>query len=87
MFALSAALAVAGEGEFLVDGEMHITDIQERAEMLLDAVPKIEHEKARQNLRFLARQHQDPDATFPSITEPAGTKFILERIKDPSMRA
>jgi RecA-family ATPase len=49
MFALSAALAVAGGGEFLgwkpeekpdgsgwrvlyVDGEMHVTDIQERAQ-------------------------------------------------------
>lgn len=97
MFALSAALAVAGGGEFLgwkpeekpdgsgwrvlyVDGEMHVTDIQERAKMLLDAVGAIDRAKAAQNLQFLARQHQDPEATFPSITEPAGTKFFLERI-------
>jgi KaiC/GvpD/RAD55 family RecA-like ATPase len=97
LFALSAALAVAGGGEFLgwspekkedgqgwrvlyVDGEMHITDIQERAKMLLDAVADIDRDKAAQNLQLLARQHQDPEAAFPSITEPAGTQFFLERI-------
>lgn len=98
MFALSAALAVAGNGEFLgwkpeeqeaglgwrvlyVDGEMHITDIQERAKMLLEAVPGIDRERALLNLCFLARQHQDPNAMFPSITEPAGAEFILRRIE------
>jgi hypothetical protein len=97
LFALSAALAVTGGGEFLgwspeekpggqgwrvlyVDGEMHITDIQERAKMLLDAVAGIDRDRAMQNLQLLARQHQDPQATFPSITEPAGTQFFLERI-------
>jgi hypothetical protein len=76
MFALSAALAVAGGGEFLgwkpdqkatgapwkvlyVDGEMHIGDIQERARLLLNAVPNIDRDRARANLRFIARQHQD----------------------------
>jgi DNA invertase Pin-like site-specific DNA recombinase len=58
LFALSAALAVAGGGEFLgwttakkeggwrvlyIDGEMHIADIQERANLLLDAVPGLLH--------------------------------------------
>jgi RecA-family ATPase len=67
MFALSAALAVAGDGEFLgwspekkpdgqgwrvlyVDGEMHITDIQEGATMLLDAVPGVDRERVMQKL-------------------------------------
>jgi hypothetical protein len=97
MFALSAALAVAGGGEFLgwksgekpdgsgwrvlyVDGEMHVTDIQERAKMLLDGAEGIDRDRAMQNLQLLARQHQDPEATFPSITEPAGTQFFLGRI-------
>jgi KaiC/GvpD/RAD55 family RecA-like ATPase len=97
LFALSAALAVAGGGEFLewrpdekpdgsgwqvlyVDGEMHITDIQDRAKMLLDAVAGVDRDKAAQNLQLLARQHQEPDAAFPSITEPAGTQFFLEQI-------
>jgi len=64
-----------------VDGEMHIADVQDRARMLLDAVPGIDPDAAKQNLRFLARQHQEPDATFPSITEPAGTAFIMERVQ------
>jgi AAA domain-containing protein len=85
MFALSAALAVAGGGEFLgwksderasgigwrvlyIDGEMHVADIQERARLLMHAVPSVNREKAAANLRFLARQHQEPDAAFPLIT-------------------
>jgi AAA domain len=99
MFALSAALAVAGGGEFLgwkpdqradgapwkvlyVDGEMHIGDIQERARLLLSAVPNIDRDRARANLRFVARQHQDPGEIFPSITEEAGSQFILQRVKN-----
>jgi RecA-family ATPase len=99
MFALSAALAVAGSGEFLgwkpdqkangapwkvlyVDGEMHIGDIQERARLLLSAVPNIDRHRARENIRFIARQHQDPGEMFPSITEEAGTRFILQRVKN-----
>jgi len=49
--------------------------------MLLRAVPGIDGEKARANLRFLARQHQDPDAEFPLITDEAGMRFILERVQ------
>jgi hypothetical protein len=98
MFALSAALAIAGDGEFLgwkpdertsgdgwrvlyIDGEMHISDIQERARLLLDAVPGVDQKKAGANLRFLARQQQDFSAQFPLITEPAGMKFVLERVQ------
>ncbi len=96
MFALSVALAVAGEGTFLgwrpdkrkaangwrvlyVDGEMHIADIQERARLLLDAVPELNRELAGENLSFLSRQHQEPLALFPSITEPTGMTFMRER--------
>jgi hypothetical protein len=99
MFALSAALAVAGGGEFLgwkpdqkaagapwkvlyVDGEMHIADIQEHARLLLSAVPNIDRDRARENLRFIARQHQDSGEMFPSITEEAGSQFILQRVKN-----
>jgi hypothetical protein len=93
MFALSAAIAIAGGGEFFdwkphersdgrgwkvayVDGEMHIGDIQERAKLLLDALPGVDREQAKANLRFLARQHQDPGTKFPLITEPTGTGII-----------
>jgi AAA domain len=99
LFALSAAIAVAGRGSFLgwnvgekadggdwrvlyVDGEMHIADIQERARLLLDAVPDIDRSKVGTNLCFLARQHQEPDAGFPSITERDGTDFILKTMRE-----
>jgi len=97
MFALSAALAIAGGGSFLgwkpderkagngwrvlfVDGEMHIGDIQERARLLLDAVPGLNREMVGENLCFLARQHQEPLAQFPSITEQEGMTFMGERV-------
>ena len=32
-------------------------------------------------MRFLARQHQGPDATFPLITEAAGMKFVRECVR------
>ena len=98
LFALSAALAVAGGGEFLgwqpearqggegwrvlyVDGEMHIADIQDRARQLRDGIWSLDKAAANQNLRFLARQHQDAGVEFPSITEGAGQAFILEQAK------
>ncbi len=98
MFALSAALAIAGGGSFLgwksdgrktgngwrvlyVDGEMHIGDIQERARLLLDAVPELNREMVGENLSFLARQHQEPLAQFPSITEQDGMTFMGERVR------
>src|SRR3954470_2401044 len=97
LFALSAALAITGGGEFLgwkpdakadgkgwrilyVDGEMHIADIQERAELLLKAVPGVDRAKVGSNLRFLARQQQHPDAKFPLITNNTGMKFIQDEV-------
>jgi hypothetical protein len=61
---------------------MHIADIQERARLLLDAVPDIDRNKVGNNLSFLARQHQEPDAGFPSITEQDGTEFILKAARE-----
>jgi AAA domain len=63
-----------------VDGEMHIADIQERARLLMDAVPGLNREMVGENLSFLARQHQEPLALFPSITEPVGMTFMQERV-------
>jgi hypothetical protein len=100
LFALTTALAVAGNGSFLgwkpdakadgtdwrvlyVDGEMHIGDIQERARILMDAVPDISRTKAKSNLQFLARQHQDPTVDFPEITDTAqggGQERILKKV-------
>ena len=67
MFALSLALAVAGGGKYLdweaprpyrvlfVDGEMPMDTIKERTELLLKALPDIDHELIRQNLHVFAR--------------------------------
>jgi AAA domain len=103
LFALTAALAVTGNGSFLgwrpdakadgtdwrvlyVDGEMHIGDIQERARILMDAVPDISRTKAKSNLQFLARQQQDPTIDFPEITDVTkpggGQERILQKVLD-----
>jgi AAA domain len=69
-----------------VDGEMHIGDIQERARILMDAVPDISRTKAKTNLQFLARQQQDPTIDFPEITDATkqggGQERILQKVLD-----
>jgi RecA-family ATPase len=99
LFALSAAMAVAGGGEFLgwhpepkpggghwkvlyVDGEMHISDIQERVRLLRAGMPRLDEVALNKQLQFLARQHQDAGVRFPSITEQAGQRFVLKRIEN-----
>jgi RecA-family ATPase len=98
LFALSAALAVAGAGEYLgwrpdaldgrgwrvlyVDGEMHIADIQDRVRQLRAGMQSLNKAAVDENLIFLARQHQDAGAQFPSITEHAGQQFVLRQIRD-----
>lgn len=64
-----------------VDGEMHIGDIQERAKALIGAIPGINRAQAGENLRFLARQHQEPGTPFPLITDAEGMRFVSERIR------
>jgi hypothetical protein len=59
---------------------MHVADIQERACQLRRGLPKLDKAAADKNLYFLARQHQDAGAQFPSITEQAGQSFILDRL-------
>lgn len=99
LFALSAALAIAGGGSFLgwhpekahdedgwkvlyIDGEMHIGDVQERAKMLMGAIRELDKAKAGRNLRYLARQHQEPGAAFPLITDPDGMAFVQRMVKE-----
>jgi AAA domain len=64
-----------------VDGEMHISDIQERVRQLRGGIPNLDVTKVDENLIFLARQHQDGGVQFPSITEAAGQKFIVGQIE------
>jgi hypothetical protein len=60
---------------------MHVADIQERVRQLRDGIPQLDKGQADKNLSFLARQHQDAGAQFPSITDRAGQVFVLEHIK------
>lgn len=84
MFALSLGLAVAGGGKFLdweapkpyrvlfVDGEMPMDTIKERSELLLKALPGVDHSLIRENLHVFARQFQDASVTFPNLATPEG---------------
>src|SRR5262249_32698309 len=45
-------------------------------------IPELNNAKADENLIFLARQHQDGGVRFPSITEDAGQRFVLDQIRD-----
>jgi hypothetical protein len=75
-----------------IDGEMHISDIKERARALSAGMADLfseEEEEDRnlfregvdRNLSFLARQQQEGGVQFPSITEQAGQKFFLKEIE------
>src|SRR5262249_38174996 len=97
LFAMSAALAVAGAGEFLgwrpeskPSGEgwqvLYVDGEMHIADIQerarqLRAGMEIDETAADKNLRFLARQHQDGGVQFPSITEQAGQEFILKQLK------
>lgn len=98
MVATSLALAVAGGGRLfgwtadeappggfrvlLMDGEMHIDDIQERIRLLLNTIPGIDRGQALENLTVIARQHQDPDLDFPLISETQGMAFVRKAVED-----
>lgn len=60
---------------------MHISDIQDRAKMLIGTVEGIKPEVAGKNLRFTARQYQDPKNSFPDISESEGQETVLEVVK------
>lgn len=64
-----------------VDGEMHAQDIQERAAMLLDAIPGIDRAAAVESIRFLPRQLQKPGSDFPCITDATGMDFVLRQVE------
>jgi len=94
MFALSIALAVAGGGRFLdweapkpyrvlfVDGEMPMDTIKERTEMLLKALPDLDHALIRENLHVFARQHQDAAVDFPNLADPMGQTELEKQAQD-----
>lgn len=98
MWALSAALAMAGGGSFLgweaerpfkvlyIDGEMPEQDLRDRLAMLIEAVPGIDREEARKNLKLMAKQAQEPGAYFPELSDednwPLLSNMLRERAYD-----
>lgn len=93
MLTLTLALTIAGGGKFLawqshkprrvlfVDGEMNTADLQERVRLLQGSVRGIDLEAAGTNLTFIARQDQDPEATFPDLATPEGQRTVYRRAR------
>jgi hypothetical protein len=94
MMTLSLALAVAGGGSYLgwkapearrvllVDGEMHIQDITDRARLLLPTLDSVDDQAAPDNITVLARQYQHPESTFPDLATDEGREVIMKRTID-----
>jgi hypothetical protein len=90
---LSIATAVAGGGKLhtwqaaapervlLVDGEMDMSDIQERLGVVFEAV-KGDAEKAGQNLSILARKDPKAGPTFPDLATPEGREWLLRVVEE-----
>ncbi|MBO6540740.1 MAG: AAA family ATPase [Rhizobiaceae bacterium] len=95
MLTLSLALAIAGGGRvwewscgiprkvLLIDGEMHLQDLQERLRLLGEtAVAGLDYEEAGENLTIIARQDQKPLSTFFDVTDEDHQKALLRRCSD-----
>lgn len=84
LLTLTLAVMVAGGGAvlgwsspkprrvLLVDGEMAVEDLRERAAWLIGTVDGIDREAARENLQILSRNWQGPDVAFPDLGERVG---------------
>lgn len=94
MLTLSIGIAVAGGGHlweweapkarkvWLIDGEMHLQDLQERLKMLgATAVTGHDMDAVGRNLQITARQAQDPDSVFFDITNRDHQDAILTKCK------
>jgi KaiC/GvpD/RAD55 family RecA-like ATPase len=93
MFVTTLALAVAGGGKLndwtfpkprkvlFWDGEMFVDELQDRARVLMPTIAGLDYEAVRKNFRLAARQHQEPDISFPDIAKEEGRKDILEMSK------
>jgi KaiC/GvpD/RAD55 family RecA-like ATPase len=92
LFTMAAGLAVAGGGSFLgwrapkarrvllVDGEMDVLDLRDRARMLIPTIAKVDREAAASNLHVLAQQAQGPGVKFPDLADQAGRAAIIETV-------
>ncbi|MGY5806371.1 AAA family ATPase [Rhizobium sp. LEGMi198b] len=93
---LSLAVAMAGGGRvwewkapkprkvLVVDGEMNLQDLQGRLKTLVDtgAVTGLDRVALGENLKFVARQAQDPDSEFFDITDPLSQQHVLQAMDD-----
>lgn len=94
IFTLALALTIAGGGTLLgwtakrprrvllIDGEMPLADIHERASMLLPSIQGCDSEAVRENLRLLVQQAQHADTAFPDMDKPAGQAAVLDMVRD-----
>jgi KaiC/GvpD/RAD55 family RecA-like ATPase len=95
MLTLSLAIAVASGGSvwewsaskprkvWIIDGEMHLQDLQERLKMLArTAVSNVNFDELGANLRITARQDQDAYSTFYDVTVKEHQDVILAKCKD-----
>lgn len=91
MFSLTLALAMAGGGEvfgwkasprrvLIYDGEMPIDDLKLRLEQLKDTVEGLDVQAASENLRLIARHHQDARAVFPNFADKDQHDDIIDDI-------
>lgn len=94
LFAGTVAIAVSGGGSafgwtapsssrvLYVDGEMDLTDLQERASMLLAATEGADPTEAKDNLMFIARHDQAPEVIFPDLGTESGQKQLCEEVEN-----
>ncbi len=93
MLAMTIGLAIAGGGSVLgweaakplrvlfVDGEMYLSDLKERAQLLTMAISDINIEKANKNFHILSRQHQKTGTIFPDMNTKEGQSSLLNYAK------
>lgn len=95
MLTLSIAIAVASGGAvwewkaskprkvWIIDGEMHLQDLQDRLRGLANtAVSNVDFDELGPNLRITARQDQDPYSTFYDVTVKEHQDVILAKCKE-----
>lgn len=61
----------------LVDGEMAVEDLQDRARWLIGTVEGIDREAAGANLHIMSRAWQKPEVTFPDLGEREGRNGLV----------
>lgn len=94
MFTMSLALAVAGGGKVLdweatrprrvliIDGEMDIGALKERAAMLMETVEGLDLQEVGKNLHLFPQQYQREGVKFPDIADEDDHQVFLQYAKE-----